>query len=61
MAEKMSKEKAGYREATGMKRCANCSMFRRRYWTKDEGSCSLVAGDIKRGDTCDYWEPKKNG
>lgn len=55
---KMSKEEANYREAKGLKRCVNCSMFRRQWYTADAGSCTLVAGDINTDDTCDHWEPK---
>lgn len=59
MAEKVSKDSVNYRAAEGLKRCANCSMFRRQWWTGADGSCTLVAGDIQTEDTCDEWEPKK--
>jgi hypothetical protein len=49
---KLSKIEVHYGRAEGHKRCGNCSMYRK-------GTCTLVAGDIRRNDVCDRWEAKK--
>ena len=49
---KLSKTEVKYRRADGYERCGNCTMFRKG------GYCTLVAGDIRKGDVCDRWEAK---
>lgn len=49
---KLSKIDVDYRPSEGKRKCGNCSMYQK-------GTCTLVAGDIRRNDVCDKWEPKK--
>lgn len=55
MSEKISKERADYREHTPRvsRRCGTCSMFRA------PDRCTLVKGLINRGGVCKFWEPKR--
>jgi SPP1 gp7 family putative phage head morphogenesis protein len=48
----LSKDSVNYRHATGNRKCGNCVMFH------PGGTCDLVMGHIKPGDTCDRWEAK---
>ena len=66
MADKVSKASVNYRPAPAFglfHRCGNCAMYQEDVLTSDppqrRGSCTLVAGTIKRIDLCDRWEPKR--
>ena len=54
MARKLTKASVNYRRAApmGHKRCGTCVMFRA------PGSCTLVAGVIRRNDVCNRWAAK---
>jgi 8-oxo-dGTP pyrophosphatase MutT (NUDIX family)/pimeloyl-ACP methyl ester carboxylesterase len=52
----LSKDAVGYRETGSTdKRCGTCTMFR------EDGSCTLVKGDIDAYDVCDRWYPEEDG
>ena len=59
MAAKLSKAAVHYRRAFPLapRRCGTCVMFREAPAPHrgEHGSCTLVAGMIRRGDVCDRW------
>lgn len=51
---KRSKKEANYRKAEGKKKCANCKHFTPVQGRT--GTCDVVAGEVKKGYTSDYFE-----
>ena len=52
------KATAGYQPATTSERCGRCINFTGRPG-EPEGTCSIVAGRINQGDTCEYFSRRR--
>lgn len=52
MMTKVSKDSVDYRPGTNEEHCGICTMFR------EPNRCTLVAGIIRKPDTCDRFDPK---